>query len=187
MILIIFSEHVGIQAVELANSTSRRRVIAAAAWTLTALGATEEEVSRTAESIHQEPVFQATRKRVYDALTQEKQFDRIVQLSGAVKSMGLSAKPAEISRQAGGAFSIFGGHIIGRHIELVTNERIVQAWRVADWKPGIFSIVRFELVDQAGGTRIVFDHTGFPVGDGPHLAAGWKANYWQPLEKLLAS
>jgi activator of HSP90 ATPase len=43
----------------------------------------------------------------------------------------------EISQQVGGAFSLFGGHIVGHQIELVTNERIVQAWRVVDWSPGV--------------------------------------------------
>ena len=116
-----------------------------------------------------------------------KQFDKIVELSGAMKEMKIGQKPVEISRQAGGAFSIFGGYITGRHIELVPNERIVQAWRVGSWKPGVYSIVRFELVAHGSGTRIVFDHTGFPVGDGAHLADGWKEHYWEPMEKLLAS
>jgi len=67
----------------------------------------------------------------------------------------------------------------------VTNERIVQAWRAGSWDPGIYSIARFELVEQGSGTKIVFDHTGFPKGDGEHLAGGWKMNYWEPLEKFL--
>ena len=77
----------------------------------------------------------------------------------------------------------FGGHIVGRHIELVANERIVQAWRVIDWNPGVYSIVKFELAEQGSGTKLVFDHTGFPEGKGRHLAHGWKANYWDPLGK----
>jgi activator of HSP90 ATPase len=172
--------------VKLANRASRRQLFGAAACALTALGASQEEVSRTAESIHQEPLIKASRKRIYDALTDEKQFDKIVELSGAMKEMGLGQKPAEISRQAGGAFSVFGGHITGRHIELVLNERIVQAWRVEGWKPGVYSIARFELVDHGGATKIVFDHTGFPASLGQHLADGWKAHYWEPLQKLLA-
>jgi activator of HSP90 ATPase len=86
----------------------------------------------------------------------------------------------------GGTFSIFGGHIVGRHLELLPDERLVQAWRVPDWKPGIFSIARFQLNKQGSGTRLVFDHTGFPQGLGQHLADGWKANYWEPLQKYLA-
>jgi activator of HSP90 ATPase len=155
-----------------------------------ALGSTrawaeDEEISRTAESIHQEVVFKASRKRVFEALTEAKQFDHIVQLSGAIQSMSLGSKPTTISGKAGGLFVLFGGYITGRHIELVPNQRIVQAWRVGSWKPGIYSIAKFELVESDSGTKIVFDHTGFPKGAGETLAAGWKANYWKPLERFL--
>ena len=51
---------------------------------------------------------------------------------------------------------------------------------------GVYSIVRFELTDQGVGTKIVFDHTGFPGGEGEHLASGWQAHYWDPLEKYLS-
>src|SRR6516225_7391559 len=83
----------------------------------------EDGISHAQESIHQEPVFQASRKRVYEALTDVRQFDKIAQLSGA---MALGKKTTEISRQVGGAFTLFGGHITGRHIELVPVQRIVQ-------------------------------------------------------------
>ncbi len=146
----------------------------------------EEEISRTAESIHQEAAFKASRKRVYEALTDAKQFDRVIQLSGVMQAMHLPDKPAEISREVGGAFTLFGGHIFGRHVELVPNERIVQAWRTGGWAPGVYSIAKFELVEQGSGTKIVFDHTGFPKGDAEALASGWKAHYWEPLGKLLA-
>jgi hypothetical protein len=36
--------------------------------------------------------------------------------------MHLGDKPTEISREVGGAFTLFGGYIIGRHVELVPNE-----------------------------------------------------------------
>jgi activator of HSP90 ATPase len=178
----------------LANGPTRRQAIVgvAIAFGGLALGSTdawagaEEEISRTAESIHQDAVFKASRKRVYEALTDTKQFDKVIQLSGVMQSMPPGGKPTEISREAGGAFALFGGYITGRHIELVPNERIVQAWRVGSWDPGVYSIAKFELAEQGSGTKIVFDHTGFPKGMGEHLAAGWKANYWEPLEKFLA-
>jgi len=80
---------------------------------------------------------------------------------------------------------LFGGYITGRSIELVPGELIVQAWRVGSWSPGVYSIVRFQLIAKAAGTQIIFDHTGFPSGQGEHLAEGWKGNYWDPLRKLL--
>ena len=153
----------------------------------TARFAGSEEISHSGEAIHQEVVFKAIRKRVYEALTDTKQFNKVAQLSAAMQSgMSLGAAPTEISREVGGAFSLFGGHIVGRHVELVPNERIVQAWRVVVWNPGVYSIVKFELTEQGSGTKLVFDHTGFPEAQGQHLAEGWKANYWEPLEKYLA-
>ena len=180
---------------ELPNSPTRRQLIAGVAMTFggLALGlakvraASGEEISRTAESIHQETVFRAGRSRVYEALTDTKQFNEITKIAAA-KDPGISLEkvPTEISREVGGTFTLFGGIILGRHIELVPNTRIVQAWRVVNWDPGVYSIVKFELVDQGTGTRIVFDHTGFPKGDAEHLASGWKAHYWEPLAELLA-
>jgi activator of HSP90 ATPase len=147
---------------------------------------TEDGISHTADAIHQEPVFSASSKRVYDALTDAKQFTRVVQLSGALQAMHLPDKPAEISRDVGGAFALYGGHITGRHVELVPSVRVVQAWRAGDWPPGVYSIVKFELVEQGSGCKIVFDHTGFPMGTAAGLASGWKAHYWEPLAKVLA-
>jgi activator of HSP90 ATPase len=178
-----------------ATSPTRRKLISGAAVALgaLALGATnswarpEDEISHVAESIHMENVFAASRKRVYDALTDAKQFNEIVKLSAAMKSgMIKDMSPAEISHEVGGAFKLFGGFIIGRHLELLPNERIVQAWRVSYWDAGAYSIVKFVLAEEGGGAKIIFDHTGFPKGDAENLVAGWKGNYWEPLAKFLA-
>jgi activator of HSP90 ATPase len=68
----------------------------------------------------------------------------------------------------------------------VPNELVVQAWRVGSWSPGVYSIVRFELTDESGGTKILFDHGAFPNGRAADLASGWKEHYWDPLEKFLS-
>ena len=178
----------------LTNAPTRRQAIIGVAIAFGGLAmastyawaGTEDEISRTAESIHQETVFKASRKRVYEALTDAKQFDKVIQLSGVMQSMHLGDKPAEISHEVGGAFTLFGGYITGRHVELAPNERIVQAWRTGSWLPGVYSIAKFDLVEQGAGSKIVFDHTGFPKGDAESLASGWKAHYWEPLAKLLA-
>jgi uncharacterized protein YndB with AHSA1/START domain len=61
--------------------------------------------------IHQEIVFNASPKRVYEALTNARQFSKFT--GGA---------PAEISHEPGGAFSCFGRMIVGRNIELTPNQ-----------------------------------------------------------------
>ena len=127
--------------------------------------------SDTSITIHQEIDFNASPQQLYEALLDARQFTEF------------SGRPAEINRGVGGAFSLFKGHIIGRNVELVPNQRIVQAWRVVTWPEGAYSIARFELKPQGSGTRLVFDHIGFPEGLHDHLAAGWEENYWSLLKK----
>jgi len=124
-------------------------------------------------TIHQELDFQVGPQRLYEALLDSKQFS------------AFSGRPAEIVPTVGGAFLLFGGHIVGQNVELVPNQRIVQVWRVVDWPAGAYSIVKFELKVQDAGTHLVFDHTGFPEGLRDHLAAGWESNYWALLKKYL--
>jgi activator of HSP90 ATPase len=143
-------------------------------------------LSQTAEVIHQRPVFQASRQRVYEALTDERQFDAWMRRSGAMRSMATGTSPATISREPGGAFSLFGGYVTGRQLDLVPNERIVQAWRSQGWEDGEYSIVRFDFAEEGPATRIIFEHRGFPAGTGAHLATGWEQNYWAPLREYLS-
>ncbi len=65
-------------------------------------------------TIHQEIDFNTSPQLLYEALLDANQFT------------AFSGRPAEINREVGGAFSLFGGHIIGRNVELLPNHRIVQ-------------------------------------------------------------
>ena len=130
--------------------------------------------------IHQEIVFNAKPSRIYDVLLDSKKFS---QFSGGM--------PAEIAPDEGGAFSCFGGMITGRHIELVPNRRIVQAWRIKMWPEGSYSIVKFELHAEKSETRLVLEHAAFPDDMRAHLNGempdgGWQRQYWDPLKKYLA-
>jgi activator of HSP90 ATPase len=126
-------------------------------------------------SIRQAVIIKASPQRVYDALLDAKQFSAFT--GGA---------PAEIDSNAGGAFSCFGGMITGRNVELVPNQRIVQAWRAGNWPEGVYSIVKFELDAQGSETRLTLDHSAFPEGNAEHLEGGWHKMYWEPLKKYLA-
>jgi activator of HSP90 ATPase len=127
------------------------------------------------QHIHQEVEFNASPSRVYATLTDAARFSALT--GGA---------PAEISREAGGAFSCFGGAIVGRQIELAPDQRVVQAWRAGNWPAGAYSIVRFELQAAGDGTRLIFDQSGFPEAESTHLADGWHKMYWEPMRKYLA-
>jgi activator of HSP90 ATPase len=130
--------------------------------------------TRARTSLHQEIAFDAAPARIYAALLASQDF------------ASFSGMPAQIDPRPGGAFSLFGGMVVGRNIELVPDARIVQAWRVvADFPAGVYSLVKMELVAQGRGTRLVLDHTGFPEGHFDHLDAGWAPRYWTPLRKFL--
>ena len=124
--------------------------------------------------IHQEIVFSCSAHRIFEVLTNAKKFS------------DLTDAPAEINPEAGGKFSCFGGIISGFSIEIVPNKRLVQAWRVGNWVPGIYSIVKFELEEVSNSeTKLIFDHTGFPEADKDHLEQGWHEKYWKPMKKYL--
>ena len=174
--------------IKLATAPTRRQLITGAAVTLGSLATSSktfgqsqrmEEVpsigadaART--SLHQEVDFQSSPMRIYAALLDSKQFSTFTSM------------PATIDGSEGGALSMFGGMITGRNIELVSNQRIVQAWRPGNWEPGIYSLAKFEFKEQGSQTRLILDHTGFPETNYGHLYSGWYARYWEPLKKYLA-
>jgi activator of HSP90 ATPase len=128
------------------------------------------------QPIRHEIIVEGAPARVYGVLTGAGEFSK---MSGGA--------PTEIDPRPGGAFSCFGGMIVGRNVECAPGERLVQAWRVKTWEPGAYSIVRFELRPEGQATRVVMDHRAFPEDEREHLDKGWHANYWEPLRTLLES
>jgi activator of HSP90 ATPase len=173
---------------ESSGASTRRHLIAGAAFAVAAAASgagpgreapkMEEAQSTGTEGLltylHQEIDIDAAPARIYAALLDSRQF------------AAFTGRPAEISREAGGTFSMFGGLIVGRNVELVPDVRIVQAWRPADWEPGLYSMVRFEIRARGAQATVVLDHTGFPEGSFRHLNPGWYSHYWDPLRKFLA-
>jgi len=119
-------------------SLNRRRIVTGgvvslaglAAWPAVATGGDAED---KLTQLRQENDFKTTPARIYELLLDAKLFAAI------------TGEPAEIRPEAGAAFSLFGAKILGRNIELVPAERIVQAWKPGYWKPGVYSLVKFEL------------------------------------------
>jgi len=130
--------------------------------------------NRARTSIRYEIDFKPSPQRLYEALLDQKQF------------AAFSGLPATIDPTPGGAFTQFGGLIVGRNVELISNQRIVQAWRPTHWDAGVYSIAHFEFTPRAAETTLIFDHTGFPAGEYDHLDFGWHSHYWDPLKKFLA-
>jgi len=125
-------------------------------------------------SLRQTVDFNVPPEKVYKALLTSSQFAKF------------SGMAAQIDPHEGGAFTMFGGLIKGRNIELVPNKRVVQAWRPGSWDQGAYSVVKFDLTETPTGTKVTLDHTGFPEGDFDSLSEGWHMHYWDRLKIFFA-
>jgi activator of HSP90 ATPase len=172
---------------DLRSGTPTRRVIlSGAVATLAALGVhrtfaqeMQQKPSTPANSnvttLHYEIEFKVSPQRIYRLLLEARQF------------ADFTGMAAEIDAKPGGAFTLFDKMIEGRNVELVENQRIVQAWRPASWAPGVYSITHFELKPRAAESTLLLDHTGFPAGLADHLDSGWHGHYWEPMKKHFAA
>lgn len=124
-------------------------------------------------AINQTIEIHASPQKIYSALMSSNEFS---QVTGAA---------ADIAEEEGGKFSCFDGQVTGRHVELVPNERIIQAWRVGPWPEGTYSIVKFEISGSGDSATVNLEHAGFPEGAAEHLEVGWHNMYWKPLKAYL--
>src|SRR5437016_1085482 len=72
-------------------------------------------------TIHQEINFKANSTQLYETLLSSKKFSDCTKKSFSA----FTEMSANIDDKVGGTFSLFDGHIIGRILELVPNQRIV--------------------------------------------------------------
>jgi len=130
--------------------------------------------------IHQEAVINADPQAIYEVLTDGPKF------------AAATGMPAQLSDREGETFTLFGGRIEGRQIELAPGRRVVQAWRFgaahpSPWEPGVYSVVSFRLSGQEDGTLFTIDHAGVPPEWHEHISTGYPSFYQQPLERYFAS
>jgi activator of HSP90 ATPase len=123
--------------------------------------------------IQQTVTFNASPHEVYEALMDSE------------KHAAFSGGKAEISRAVGGTFLVYDNYATGKNVELVSDKKIVQDWRAADWPEGYFSRVTFELTAVPEGTRLDFTHAELPEGTEEEFTQGWIDNYWEPMKTYL--
>lgn len=131
-------------------------------------------------TIHQEVHIAAAPQQVFELLT-----------SGRLFSLA-TGMPAEITNREGDPFSIFGGRVEGRQIELVAGQQVVQAWRFgathpSPWEPGVYSTLRLTLEPAGHGTRLVIDHAGIPPEWIEHISSGYPTFYEEPIAKFFGN
>lgn len=122
-------------------------------------------------SVHLEASFSTEPAKIYELLINGAKFGEVTGMPG--KGGGAQ----------GAFFSLFGDFITGRQIELIENERIVQAWRMMDWEPGVYSLVQFNFSAEGDKTKLTIDHYGYPERHHEHISTNWEPFYLAPFAK----
>ena len=92
--------------------------------------------------------------------------------------------PAVMAAAPGFAFSMWGGDIHGKVVEVDPGRLMVQEWYGGAWPSP--SIARFTLSDEpGGGTRVELLNTGVPDAEAADIDTGWDDYYMGPLANLL--
>jgi activator of HSP90 ATPase len=126
------------------------------------------------KTIKQKVKFKATPQVIYSLLTDSKKYTAV------------TGKKAKIGKTAGASFSVYGGQATGIIVELVPNQRIVQAWRGHSFPKGIFSMATFNLKSTADkGTEVILIHRGVPKNMIPFIERSWRKYNWDPIKKYL--
>ncbi len=90
-----------------------------------------------------------------------------------------SGEPAEMSDEPGSEFSLWEGSIMGKNLEFVKGEKIVQQWYFGDQEEA--SIVTFLLHSQKNGTSVELRHINIPDDDFEDIVEGWNEIYFPSL------
>ena len=125
------------------------------------------------KSIEHVRTFAATPAQVFEALMDPE------------KHAAFTGEPATIDRKVGGAVSVYGGKVQAINLHVVPDERIVQAWRPANFPAGVFTLATFALAAEGKGTRLTFTQHAVPDEAHAHLDGGWEQRYWKPLAAYL--
>ncbi len=72
-------------------------------------------------------------------------------------------------------------------VDLAPSERVVRAWREADYPDGVFSMAAFTLKRLATGTELTLTHRGVPKELIPRTEDRWRRDYWDLMKQQLAA
>lgn len=91
--------------------------------------------------------------------------------------------PARMEEKAGTKFSLWGGDIHGKNIEVTRYKQLVQEWFSGSWKKP--SRVTFTLTEKGPETEVELLHVDVPDEEGEEIAHGWKTYYLGSMKELL--
>ncbi len=124
-----------------------------------------------ADQIEKIYMISATPEQVWAALTVP------------IEIEGWGAGPAEMNPKKGEKFSLWGGDIYGKNIEVKIPNYLRQEWYGGRWKSP--SIVEFWLTDESGQTKLRLTQNGVPDEELDDIDNGWDEYYLGPIKEYL--
>ncbi|HPR33879.1 MAG TPA: SRPBCC domain-containing protein [Prolixibacteraceae bacterium] len=91
-----------------------------------------------------------------------------------------TGEPVVMPSEEGSEFSMWGGAINGRLVELVPGERIVQIWYFDE----IESTVCFKLHPDKKGTSVELRQNNIPDEAFDNISEGWDNDFFGSLQEL---
>jgi len=125
--------------------------------------------------IVQKVVFKnATPKEIYDIYMNPK------------KHAEITGGTATIEAKANGKFSVYGGGLTGKILQLEKDKMIVQSWRSdAFKKTDLDSTLILQLEAKGKDTLLHMVHANVPEQDHKGVTDGWASYYWEPIKEYL--
>ncbi len=120
------------------------------------------------------------RKTIHIKVSREEVFNAI---TNALTIELWSGYEAEMESVPGKEFSMFGGDITGKIRTVDPPSLLEQVWDFGDQEDE--SIVRIELFEESGRTRLELNHTNIPEQAFENIQTGWKHYYLEALKKYL--
>ncbi|MFN0203882.1 MAG: SRPBCC domain-containing protein [Bacteroidia bacterium] len=122
------------------------------------------------KALLKEHKIHAPKQMVYAALTQ-------IDLLAA-----WSRDSVEMDTRVGGEFSLWGGTVFGRNVEL-SPDKIVQTWQEDNWDEP--SKVIITLKENNGVTTMQVLHNHIPDSSFIAVNRGWELDYLRPLKEFV--
>ncbi len=93
-----------------------------------------------------------------------------------------SGEEAEMEDKEGSEFSLFEGSIVGKNLELIPGEKIVQQWYFGE--EGEPSVVSIKLHPKGVNTSLELRHINIPDEDFDDIVEGWNEVYMNRLKEF---
>ncbi len=100
------------------------------------------------------------------------------------KHSSMTGARSSVDPAVGGKFTAWDEYISGTTVVLDPNRKITQKWRTTDFPPDApDSMLEILLEEIPTGTKITFNQTNIPDGQGDQYKDGWKEFYLDPMKE----